>query len=85
MSHLVPIHQVAEAEVHEQKGEYEGRHDREREAEQVEQEDFGHFGVVRERVNVFLILAMAAADEPAEEVVDQVEHLQYLRAQTRPA
>jgi len=83
-AHLVPIYQVAEAEVYEQKGQYERRHDRKREAKQVEQEDFRHFGVVRERVDVFGIL-MAATYKSAEEVVDQVVHLQYLRAQTCPA
>lgn len=83
-AHLVPIYQVAEAEVHEQKRQYERRHDRKREAKQVEQEDFRHFGVVRKGVNIFRVL-MAATYESAEEVVDQVVHLQYLRAQTCPA
>ena len=82
--HLIPIHQVAEAEVDEQEGQDEGRHDRKREAKQDEQEDFGHFSVVRERVDIFRAL-LAAEYAFAEEVIHQVVHLQNLRAQACPA
>ena len=76
-AHLIPIHQVAEAEVDEQKWQYERRHYGKREAKQVEQENFRHFSVVWEGVNVFRIL-IAAAYKSAEEVIYQVVHLQYL-------
>jgi hypothetical protein len=83
-AHLISIHQVAEAEVDEQKWQYERRHYGKREAKQVEQENLRHFSMVREGVNVFRIL-LATTYKFAEEVVHQVVHLQYLGAQTCPA
>lgn len=83
-AHLIPIHQVAEAEIDEQKWQYERRHYRKGETKQVKQKNFRHFSVVWEGVDVFRIL-MAAAYKFAEEVIYQVVHLQYLGTQACPA
>jgi hypothetical protein len=67
-AHLIAVNQVAKAKVDEQERQYERRHDRKREAKQVEQEDFWDFGMVRKRVNVSRLVQVTKYASP-EEVV----------------